>query len=47
MEMDLAHESILNFTGYVRVVCVVQLIRRMDSDQQMGLAQYAVITSGA
>lgn len=37
MEMDLAHESICNFTGYVRVVCVVQLIRRMDSAHRMEL----------
>lgn len=37
MEMDLAHESIWNFTGYVRVVCVVQLIRRMDSAHMMVL----------
>jgi predicted DNA-binding ribbon-helix-helix protein len=37
MEMDLAHESICNFTGYVRVVCVVQLMRRMDSARQMDL----------
>jgi predicted DNA-binding ribbon-helix-helix protein len=44
MEMDLAHEAIFNFTGYVRVVCVVQLIRRMDPDQRMDLAQYAVFT---
>lgn len=34
MELDLANESILNFTGYVRVVCVVQLIKRMDSARQ-------------
>ena len=44
MEMDLAHESICNFTGYVRVVCVVQLIRRMDPARQMDISQYAVVT---
>lgn len=38
MELDLANESILNFTGYVRVVCVVQLIKRMDSAQKIELA---------
>ncbi len=38
MEMDLAHESIWNFTGYVRVVCVVQMMKRMDSDHQIDLA---------
>nr|WP_246024767.1 ribbon-helix-helix domain-containing protein [Paraburkholderia dinghuensis] len=38
MEMDLAHESIWNFTGYVRVVCVVQMIKRMDSSHQIDLA---------
>jgi len=35
MEMDLAHESIWNFTGYVRVVCVVQLMRRTNSAHQL------------
>ncbi|WP_408228158.1 MULTISPECIES: ribbon-helix-helix domain-containing protein [Paraburkholderia] len=44
MEMDLAHESTWNFTGYVRVVCVVQLMRRADPARQMDLAQYPVVT---
>ena len=44
MEMDLAHDSIWNFTGYVRVVCVVQLIRRMDSAEQTGFARYPIVT---
>jgi predicted DNA-binding ribbon-helix-helix protein len=31
LEMDLAHENVWNFTGYVRVVCVVQLMKRIGS----------------
>lgn len=37
MEMDLAHEAVWNFTGYVRVICVVQLIKRMDPERLMSL----------
>jgi predicted DNA-binding ribbon-helix-helix protein len=44
MEMDLAQESIWNFTGYVRVVCVVQLMRRADPAHQMQFVQYPVVT---
>jgi predicted DNA-binding ribbon-helix-helix protein len=44
MEMDLAQESIWNFTGYVRVVCVVQLMRRADPAHQMRFVQYPVVT---
>ncbi|WP_322062495.1 ribbon-helix-helix domain-containing protein [Paraburkholderia sp. J63] len=29
LEMDLACDVVKNFTGYIRVVCVVQLVRRM------------------
>ncbi|WP_213306497.1 ribbon-helix-helix domain-containing protein [Paraburkholderia sacchari] len=29
MEMDLACDVVRNFTGYIRVVCVVQLARRI------------------
>lgn len=36
MEMDLANESVWNFTGYVRVVCVVQMMRRIDSSRLLG-----------
>ncbi|WP_244828236.1 ribbon-helix-helix domain-containing protein [Caballeronia sp. TF1N1] len=28
MEMDLGFDTVKNFTGYVRVVCVVQLVRQ-------------------
>jgi predicted DNA-binding ribbon-helix-helix protein len=31
LEMDLAHEDVWNFTGYVRVICVVQLMKRVGS----------------
>jgi predicted DNA-binding ribbon-helix-helix protein len=31
LEMDLAHEDVWNFTGYVRVICVVQLMKRAGS----------------
>ena len=31
LEMDLACDVVRNFTGYVRVVCVIQLVRRMES----------------
>lgn len=31
MEMDLSHEPVWNFTGYVRVICVLQLIERVGS----------------
>ncbi len=31
LEMDLAYDDVRNFTGYVRVVCVVQLARKLDS----------------
>jgi len=44
MEMDLAHESIWNFTGYIRVVCVVQLIRRIDPNRPMDLSRCVVVT---
>ena len=30
LEMDLAHDVVRNFTGYVRVVCVVQLLRKVS-----------------
>ena len=33
LEMDLAHENVWNFTGYVRVVCVVQLMKRIGSSE--------------
>lgn len=46
MEMDLAHESIWNFTGYVRVVCVVQLIRRMDSARMMSFGKAPALPGG-
>ncbi|MPW16724.1 aryl-sulfate sulfotransferase [Paraburkholderia sp. CNPSo 3157] len=35
MEMDLSHEYVWNFTGYVRVICVVQLIKRVGSAHLM------------
>ncbi|HTH60926.1 MAG TPA: ribbon-helix-helix domain-containing protein [Paraburkholderia sp.] len=38
METDLTHECVLNFTGYIRVVCVVHLIRRLGTAQQFPLA---------
>ncbi|SAK61828.1 hypothetical protein AWB80_02714 [Caballeronia pedi] len=31
MEMDLTGDNIKNFTAYVRVVCVVQLARRVET----------------
>jgi predicted DNA-binding ribbon-helix-helix protein len=31
IEMDLACDVIRNFTGYVRVICVVQLVRQVGS----------------
>ncbi|WP_322094058.1 ribbon-helix-helix domain-containing protein [Paraburkholderia bannensis] len=30
LEMDMACEAVRNFTGYVRVICVVQLVRRIE-----------------
>ncbi|NKJ45228.1 hypothetical protein CIC12_00385 [Burkholderia sp. SG-MS1] len=44
MEMDLSHESVWNFTGYVRVVCVVQLMKRVDPAHQIDLSQYPGVT---
>nr|WP_277398021.1 ribbon-helix-helix domain-containing protein [Paraburkholderia sp. Tr-20389] len=39
MEMDLAEESVWNFTGYIRVVCVVQLINRMSPTLSMDFSR--------
>lgn len=30
LEMDLAHDIVRNFTGYVRVICVVQVLRKIS-----------------
>jgi predicted DNA-binding ribbon-helix-helix protein len=38
LEMDLAHEDVWNFTGYVRVICVVQLMKRAGSMPADGAA---------
>jgi predicted DNA-binding ribbon-helix-helix protein len=31
LELDLASDFVRNFTGYVRIICVVQLIRQMGT----------------
>jgi predicted DNA-binding ribbon-helix-helix protein len=41
LEMDLAHEDVWNFTGYVRVICVVQLMKRSGSMPVDGVASSA------
>jgi predicted DNA-binding ribbon-helix-helix protein len=35
MEMDLTHEAVWNFTAYIRVVCVIQLINRVSPNLSM------------
>ncbi|MFM0556774.1 ribbon-helix-helix domain-containing protein [Paraburkholderia sediminicola] len=39
MEMDLAHEAVWNFTGYIRVVCVIQLINRVSPALSMDITK--------
>ncbi|MEM5342728.1 ribbon-helix-helix domain-containing protein [Paraburkholderia azotifigens] len=39
MEMDLAQGSVWNFTGYIRVVCVMQLINRASPALSMEFAR--------
>jgi predicted DNA-binding ribbon-helix-helix protein len=44
MEMDLAHESVWNFTGYIRVICVMQLVDRVNQAHSMESAgSYALL----
>lgn len=35
MEMDLTQEAVWNFTAYIRVVCVLQLINRVSPNLSM------------
>ncbi|WP_240975591.1 ribbon-helix-helix domain-containing protein [Paraburkholderia aromaticivorans] len=46
MEIDLACESVWNFTGYIRVICVMQLMNPSNPAHPMDFALPPVSVKG-